>query len=693
MKTLMTHLSRLPRPHFGSAALSVLALAFLYLTMRNMGIYPSIFGDEWTYASATRLEPWREALIPNYLYYSVYALSNQCGSGFMECARSLNVLFFLGAAPFIYLIARQFASRPVAACTALLAVLRPANSYTAYFMPEAMYYAGFWLLTWSAFRFARRPGWNTLLTSAALLGLLALVKVHALFLIPGWSVLVAYAAWNAPRAAGARHWLPQALLWIGAGLALALTLRLALGYLYGGSGGLHLLGRMYAGQAQGKPALLAILPAALQNLKGHVAALVLMLPLPCAAVLAACCGLHRRAQAPQREVQLLAAYTVVMLGALLAITVLFTASVAGFGAESSARLHMRYYDFLLPLLLLLAAAQTAPALAPAPLPLRAVVAVLAAGAVVYGARHLLPAFAPNHIDSPELFGLLYAPSLTWLAALGLASTLAWIVAPRRGALLFLFVYAPLFTLLAGWQLNTRVREQQQSDPYVRAGLFAREYLSRAEQDRLMLVGRDAGDLFKVRMMIDNPKVQLLVQPHGSRVEAAQLGGPGSFALVVGKYQLPAEAEAYLRPRDFALVRVPLPAAERRVVRFAQPEYEWGMAAVQGLSGPEPWGRWSDQDQVVLEFAEALPPSFTLRLDAAAFGPNAGQEFVVRLGGQERRVRIPAEQTRIALAFEATPAQRTLTITVPQAVSPLALAQGSDARRLGIALYRMDIIAR
>jgi phosphoglycerol transferase len=430
-----------------------------------------------------------------------------------------------------------------------------------------------------------------------------------------------YASWSASRAAAVTAspelapaasrstpagagLLLRSLGWLAAALLAAAIVRFGLGYLFAGKSGLHLLGVMYSGQSQGKPALMSVIPAALQNLEGHMLGIVLMLGLPFAALLLGASPALRRTP-QQRTLAAMGVYTVLMFGALLAITTLFTASVAGHGAESNVRLHMRYYDFVLPLLLLIAAGHTTPgpeawSSRPAQEPsfiARLLAAAPAVAVALYGATYLLPAFAPSYIDSPELFGMTRDPQiLDLLATASLACLLLWTVSRRWGALLFLFIYAPLFAALAGAQLNERVRWAQQSDPYVRAGLFAREYLSPDEIYNLTLVGRDAGDLFKTRMLIDNPKVKLIVQPHETDIDPGSLGGPRSYVLTIGNYRAPANSDSLVHRREFSLLRLRA-EEDRNVVRFDRPEHEWGTSYVQGLSGPEPWGRWSDKREV------------------------------------------------------------------------------------------------
>ena len=124
---------------------------FVALLFRNSGLYP-VVADEAIYSKLSRLQPLADATIPGYLYLAIYRLTSICGDEFLGCARILNAIFFVAATPFIYLAARQVCTKTVASIVALLALLGPINSYTAYFMPEAPYFFSFWLLTWFILR-------------------------------------------------------------------------------------------------------------------------------------------------------------------------------------------------------------------------------------------------------------------------------------------------------------------------------------------------------------------------------------------------------------------------------------------------------------------------------------------------------------------------------------------------------------
>jgi phosphoglycerol transferase len=112
-------------------------VVFVGLLLRNSGLYPSVM-DEYPYSTMSRLMPLANASVPDYLYFVVYNFTNQCGDGFLSCARIMNVAAFVGAAPFIYLTARRVCTRGVATLVVILALVGPINTYTAYFMPEPL---------------------------------------------------------------------------------------------------------------------------------------------------------------------------------------------------------------------------------------------------------------------------------------------------------------------------------------------------------------------------------------------------------------------------------------------------------------------------------------------------------------------------------------------------------------------------
>ena len=687
MKQLLDKLRTIPlQPLFVVA----LMLVLIYLVMRDIGTYPTVFGDEWTYSSYSRLTPFRQTLLPSYLYFSLFGITAGCGDSFLACARVINAVLFVAAAPFIYTIARRIASGPVAAAVALLSIAGPANSYTAYFMPEAMYFLAFWMFSAAVFAFFERQSWRRLLVGAVLLGLMAMIKVHALFLVPGYCCFLLYAAYAQRDAGGAARWMRRGLALAAVALLVALAVRLAAGYLFAGRHGLDLLGQMYTNQASEHAGVGSRIPLALGNLAGHALALALLAGLPLAAFVLHGSHAALRARAGKTATAVLM-YALLMLGVLLAVTVLFTAAVAGHGSESSARLHMRYYDFALPLFLIFAGSHITRALPAVALHRKLLAALPLAALIVVAYLKLLPAFRPIYVDSPALYGYTADPDwfdlLTGVALLALA---VWVVDLRRGAQLFVFVFTPLFAVTAGGQVNNVLRTFLQPDANVRAGIFARHYLTASEIERLTIVGDDASALFKTRFFIDSTHVQLLILPQGQPIAANALpAGPHSL-LLIGDYPAPPNMVSRVARRDFALLQSAPDPREAYAINFAAPDPDRERVRVQGLSDQEPWGRWSNAKTVRIEFGQPLPREMSLRLDARAFGPNTQDDFVVRIGQQARTVRLSEQRQTVRLPFHTSGSDRLISIEVPHPASPSRLGQGADARELGIALYSMAV---
>lgn len=677
-------------PRLSNSALFLTALlaVFLYFTLRNVGLYPTVFGDEWSYSSFTRLMPFRDTQVPSYLFYTVYRLTNYCGDGFLECARLINAVFFVGAAPFIYLIARQYMTRQMAGVIAVLAILTPSNTYTGYFMPEAMYFWGFWVFSWSVLRALGRVDVRTVMLSSAALGLLAMVKVHALFLIPGYLVYLAYATFAQRGAGGNWRWLRQALLLVAVALATAAVVRLTVGYLYAGRNGLYLLGTIYANQAQARPALSVLIHLALVSLQGHLMALVLMFGMPLAAAALQCASRRQRHGAARGSSTLLA-YSALMIPSLVAVTALFTALVAGGGNESGVRLHMRYYDFALPLLLILAGAQLVTQRPGVAWRGRLAVALPLLAAMWAASSYLIPGYTPNHIDSPTLFGMVHdGGSYQALIGFSVAAVLLWIVSTRLAARWFVYIVIPVTLIISGDNVNLYVRMAQRPDAYVKAGVYAHQYLTQDETRRLTIVGADIFNLFKSRFFVDNTNVSLLLLPAGQPIMLASLEHPDGWLLVVGDYPLPEGAVRHSGFREFTLARVKPPGGAN-LHRFFETEDD-SMRST-GLSSMEDWGRWSEGGQVTLNFAKPLPKHLLLRMDVAAYGPNASLGFEVTAGDQTLPLKADGAHGVRELRFSTDGTARVITIKIPKPTSPQELGFGGDQRKLGIGLYSMETI--
>jgi phosphoglycerol transferase len=112
----------------------------------------------------------------------------------------------------------------------------------------------------------------------------------------------------------------------------------------------------------------------------------------------------------------------------------------------------------------------------------------------------------------------------------------------------------------------------------------------------------------------------------------------------------------------------------------------------GLSGPEPWGRWSDANlapTVRIDLRDPLPARFVLKLTAQPFGPNAGKDLLVRLGSKTVRFNLSQGVNTYQQAVDLG-GERVLRmeIVAPTPVSPQELGMSSDTRKIGVGLIRL-----
>lgn len=670
-----------------------LAAIFAYIATRHAGTYPSVFADEQIYSHFSRLLPLKDVTIPSYLYLATYGLTNACGDAFLACARYLNLVFFIGSAPFIYLATRTVATKPVAVAAALLCVAAPTSTYTGYFMPESMYFFGFAVLTWLALARTSMSWAAHAAAVGAVLGLMTLVKVHALFLVPALALFMAWLGWSRSHdRAGLGRGAAAAAVSVGAVFAA----KFIAGFLFVGKDGLQILGSFYGNQASdgvsAGTTLLTLLPAAWFSLQGHLMSLVLIFALPIAAMVWH--GLSRNARASAApQTSALMVYTLLMLGAALALTVFYTASTAGFGPFDGKRLHARYYTFALILPVMIAAAYRGGGWRSPRAALPWVLAALLGAAIIYASTALPASYLFLLADGPEIVALgLNKPEsmATALLAVEIAVLALWAMSRRMGSLAFLLVFMPLFIVNGERMIAPYMAQYRNANAYDNAGIYAREHLTPEQRNGVRIAGDNLGELLRARFHVDAPDVDTMVLPAGWEIAPYSLPGRKSWLLLVGDYKLPEGVTPVFKNAQFALVPAPSNNRSLGEAKLSGPLDNGLLSGADGLAGPEGWGRWSNDDQVRLHFKQALPKRLNLFMTMQAFGPNVGKDFVVRVGGAEQRVKLAPLQHEVFLQFDTDGTQKTVTIDVPQAVSPKELGWSGDIRRIGLGLWRVAI---
>lgn len=115
--------------------------------------------------------------------------------------------------------------------------------------------------------------------------------------------------------------------------------------------------------------------------------------------------------------------------------------------------------------------------------------------------------------------------------------------------------------------------------------------------------------------------------------------------------------------------------------------------ITGLAGREPWGRWSDQGEVVIEFAEPLPPkSYIFQLEAKGFGSNVGANTQVIFGPEVMNIVLQSNPEKFTLSIDVRAPLSQIKIVPAAPSSPNSLdSNNPDVRRLGIGLITLSIL--
>jgi phosphoglycerol transferase len=663
-----------------------LVVVLIALLVRNGGIYPVVFADEYCYSMSSRFLPLADSSIPGYIYLAIYRATNVCGDGFLACARLLNVLFFVASAPFLYLTARRVCTRGVASTIAMLALAGPINTYTAYYMPESLYFFSFWLLTWFVLQLDESASSKAWSFAGVILGLSALIKPHALLLLPA---IVVYVFYVGRKKEG--KWAPHAFWNAIALVAFSVLIKLSIGYLLAGKAGLTLFGPCYtsiatstASQWQRCHELLA---SSMESVRGHALAICLMFGVPIVVAIIATFG-SAFSRAGARSDQKMSFYALAVLVSLVLVAGLFTASVRGAGPyESMARLHMRYYNFALPLLLVIAASQLSLQPIDTSFRWRALTALPIGAAIIYAVCTRLAPYTPFLVDSPELRGFTYQSTVFYiLSAMSFFALALWVHSTRAGARMFVYVLMPLTVVFSSVYVNGELRSRLVPDVFDKAGICTRQYLSKQDLSKVVILGSDASGLYKSLFHLDNPQAALQMIPKGRECDWTTVPGDKEWALVIGDHPLPDNTLFELPMNGFTLARI----RGTNTIDFRASAWPGVIANARGLCSVEPWGTWSSDAVVTLRWVKPLPRKFTVHLVAHAFGPNVGKEFVAHVGDEAARFTLGASPEAKVLEFSNPNKCRIMKIDVPSPTSPKELGLSADERCLGIAFTELRI---
>ena len=219
-----------------SLVLVPLVLA-LWSISRVWTVLPSIMQDEYIYTSQAKNLPFAEQFYSNYLFSLVMGITNQCGTEFYTCTKTINSFFFLATVVFTLLIALRFLTFKWSVFAASVTALSPVAIPVSYFMPEAMYFAMMTLTIWLTLVVSKaQPLWLWVLPGLSL-GATALVKPHAIFMLPAFTVFAFIFVYKKCSSS----WI-KALVSSAAVVSGFMVSKLGLGFAFAGTAGLKFFG-------------------------------------------------------------------------------------------------------------------------------------------------------------------------------------------------------------------------------------------------------------------------------------------------------------------------------------------------------------------------------------------------------------------------------------------------------------------
>jgi phosphoglycerol transferase len=221
---------------FALAVASV--VSYWILTARLVGVNVSVLVDEYSYVLDAHYRALSETAYPNHLFQLVYSTTKACGPEFYACARSLNALFVVGGGLIVYFFAKYVSKKYwLASAGFVVTVFGSMGTYTAYFMPEAIFnffmVAFFYALT----RFSLSNNLVVWAGMGAILGIASLAKPHAFFVVPALVVYI----FLLTRATEPKFLITATKRLFASGVALVGT-KFAIGFAIAGERGLSIFG-------------------------------------------------------------------------------------------------------------------------------------------------------------------------------------------------------------------------------------------------------------------------------------------------------------------------------------------------------------------------------------------------------------------------------------------------------------------
>ena len=537
----------------------------LWSISRVWTVLPSIMQDEYIYTSQAKNLPFAEQFYSNYIFSFVMGLTNYCGNEFYVCTKSINSVFFLATILFTFLIASRFLTFRWSIFAASVTALSPIAIPVSYFMPETMYFTMMTVTIWVTLLVSRKDNWLLWIVSGLSLGAAALVKPHAIFMLPAFvvfSLIFAYkksdGSWLKGLRAGAT---------VVAGFMIT---KLGLGFAFAGTEGLKLFGGYgspvdaltgaaaaqevsVVGDAAARSGLEVLISVASVHLITHTAVVLLLAGIPLILSLRVSYSIVKTKQ-PIGEVSSLFILVALITVSMIGVVALFEAYVSASGDDHSDRLILRYYEFLIPQFVVMGL--LLPRFTDSKRLFRIIQGSIIVAASMFFTISYPPTFNKQYADSSTLPGI--GDSQGFFIFVGLfvsSAVIFWIVNPERGNQVIGRFIIPAVLILALVMSQNKLIEINGTPAYFdQAGWDSRTYLQDVPGDRILVVGQTRTEVFTVKFWIDEANIRDLLVVDGSVIGLENVEGT-DYVVTLGNMEIGFNHETVTEGQGYRLVKV------------------------------------------------------------------------------------------------------------------------------------------
>jgi len=630
-------------------------ISYWFLTARLVGVNVSVLVDEYSYVIDAHYRSLGEASYPNHLFQLVYSSTKLCGPEFYSCARSLNAVFVIGGALFLYFLAKYISNKKwLASAVTFGAVLGSYGTYTAYFMPEAIFNFPMIVFFWAVIRFSKTENLFAWAGFGLILGIASLAKPHAFFVIPAVIIYILLLQ----RASRERYFLGT-LLKSGAFLALFFASKFLFGFLISGERGLSVLGKYASIPQAGGLATEAIAKNSGLNVIGTSWGQTLMITMIIGVALPVAVNAILNALR-RRDSVIFENYSAGTLIGLSLLNMMAVSAIFEAWGNLDVWMHTRYYSYLIPLsAIVLIEAFSRTHQESKPILKKAVVAIFLVVATVALVTAAIP-YGANWIDAPDFkfhIDNLVISSALILISMGLA--IWWLWDSKTPMLVAVLVSVFASVLSGSYISNFLVTSFGQDSSYDQLGRVLRNFLPQEELENTALIGEN--------------KTLIQRALFGSLTGGAEVVGTGEG--VVDIQTLDAETRWVVKVGEANIVGLPAPliTGPSYSIYSLNPENlltprNNDFASMTDLcTNPDNAG-WACGDETLISFATAVPAfgEIDLILDVSAESASGEIEFV--LGESVLTGKFPEGIYSLTLSFKNASAQSELIVRSQGAVS-------------------------